>query len=552
MLVSDRPFDVRRWLEARPRVEIALFVAILVFGLVARLGQLWYRPAFWGDEAALAMNIEPRGFLELGRPFVYRQVAPWGVLAGIKLTTVLFGASDLGFRMFPFAGSVVALLVVYPIARRFAGPVAALVAMFLMACSANLTYYAAELKPYAIDAAVAGILVWLTLRVLEARHDRVRWFVLIAFGAFAGCLSLPSLFVSGACGAALLHDAWTNGRDLRRIGVIAAVGVLWVGAFAVHYQAVIVQSSVATSKGASVYWDPGFAPFPPKDLSDLRWYVGRYLYTFQDPGGFAHKYLAGAIGFAGFVVAVARRRVQMLILLVGPALLCLLASMLHKYPALERLLMFGVPAMVVLMGVGLAAMIERRAWIGGVAALACLLTVSMPRLEESFDFIVYPISGVDFEDLAAELGAQREPGEPVFLAGSGLATIYDHYGPKYGLAKDYVGRYDPRRFDDEGRFIHLPKIAETLFGRPRVWFILSTYEGSKDPNKVGRTEEALSKFIPRYLERHGGREISRVEAYDMILVLYDLSGAVPPEGAEKYENGVRVAQSKVSSARKPL
>lgn len=552
MLVRERAVDVRRWIEARPRVELVLFLAILAFGLTARIGQLAYRPCFWGDEAALAMNIEPRGFLELGRPFVYRQVAPWGVLAGIKLMTVLFGATDVGFRLFPFLGSVIALLVVYPIARRVAGPVAALVALFLMASSSIVTYYAAELKPYTIDAAVAGVLIWLTLRLLDAPEQRRRWLALLAAGVAAGCLSLPSLFVSGACGAALMFDAWSSGRDFRRMGVVAAIGVVWIVAFAVHYQAVIVQSTVTTSKGASVYWDGGFAPFPPLELSDLRWYVGRYLYTYQNPGGFAHKYLAGALGFAGFVTLVVRRQWRMVLLLVGPAVLVLIASILHKYPVLERLLMFGVPMMTVLMGVGAAAMVQSRSWVAGVAALACVFTVTVPKLDETFDFFVYPTPQVDFADLARELSTRREPGDLVFLAGSGLGTTYDYYGPRYGLAKDYLGKYDPRRLDDEGRFVHLPRLAEQLFGRPRVWFVLSTYHGDKDPKKVGRSEEPLSTFLPRYLDRYGGRAVSRIDAAGMILVLYDLSRAVAPEGAEKYENGVRVAQTGAPSGRKPL
>ncbi|MEQ9495624.1 MAG: glycosyltransferase family 39 protein [Deltaproteobacteria bacterium] len=540
---GETAVDARRWLEARPKVELALFAAVLLFGIVARVGTLLYRPSLWGDEAALALNVEPRSFFELGKPFVYRQVAPWGVLAGMKLSTLFVGATDFGFRLFPFLGGIVATAAVYPVARRIAGPIAALSAMFFIGCSSTLTYYGAEVKPYAIDAAVAGVLMFLTVRVLDRPHERARWWVMGVAGVVAGWISLPSLFVLGACGATLLMDAWSSARDLRRVGLIAALGLVWVVAFAVHYQMVIVQSAVASSKGASAYWDPGFAPFPPKELSDLRWYVGRYFYSYSNPGGLAHKYLAGAIGGAGIITALVRKQHKLLMLVAGPALLALMASMLRKYPAIERLLMFAVPSMGILMGVGIAVIAERRSWLVGAVAVACIATVTVPVLPETFEFTYAPAAEPDFEDLARELSARKEPGDLVYLSGAGLGTVYDHYGPKYELPMDYLGRYEPRRLDDNGRFVNLPRLVDDVFGRDRVWFVLSTYQGTKDPKVVGRSEESLFAFMTRYLDRHGARRLETVDGYGMVLILYDLSEVVRPEGDDKYENDARVAQS---------
>lgn len=518
-----------------------MFVVVAAFA--ARIGQLWFRTSLWGDEAALALNVEPRAFLDLGQPFVYRQVAPWGVLAGIKVMTLLFGTSDMAFRALPFVGSLAAVLLVYPLARRLAGPTAGLVAMVLMGASLWMAYYAAETKPYAVDAAVTSLLMVLTARVLEAPDRRSRWVVLVGVGALATWTSLPSLFVLGACGAALVYDAWRSGRGGRRIFVIVGIGLFWIVAFAVHYQMFVVQSAVSTSKGAAIYWNPGFAPFPPKDLSDLRWYVGKYFYAFSVPGGLAYRYLAGVVAAGGFVWAMSKRRYLLCLMLGGPAVLVVVASMMEKYPVIERLLMFLVPVMMIFVAVGVARLLDDRRWSLRLLGIASLAGVVAPVLGSTFDFLALDGRPADFASLLEVIEERREPGEPIYLAGAGLATVFDHYGPKYGLGREYVGTSDLREFDPEGRYVRLPEMAGMVFGEPRVWFILSTYYDAKDPKIVKRSVEPLSRFVPRYLDRCGGRRLSTVEAKDIELVLYDLSEATLPPGPDKYRNGEQVARN---------
>lgn len=510
-----------------------LLAAVILVGITLRILALASRSALWGDEAALAMNVEPRTFFELGRPFVYRQVAPWGVMAGIKIATLIFGTSDAAFRMFPFIGSVSAMVIVYPVARRIGGRSAGLLSVALVAVSNWGVFYATETKPYAIDAGVAALLFWLCARVFDARDRREPLISLTLVGIVAAWTSLAGLFVLGACGAALLWDALTE-RDVRRIGIVSAISAVWVFAFWVHYNGFIVKSGVPGSANAIAYWNPGFAPFPPKELSDLRWYFGKYFYAFEVPGGLGVRYVTGLVAALGIWVTY-RRSKQMGILVAGPIALALLASMIDRYPIIGRLLMFATPTIAIVVGVGLGRLIEDRRPALRVAAVALGLLIIAPATSKALDR-VGPLNRANFGDLMTALGQRRQPNEKVLIAGQGMATMYDHYGPKNGLGKEFLSTDDVRTFGEAGRFVFLPEAAGLVFGDDRVWLILSTFVDSRDPKRLKRDTEPLSTFIPRYFERHGGIRLETHVADDTTLLLYDLSAAVVPAGEARFEN----------------
>ena len=79
------------------------------------------------------------------------------------------------------------------------------------------------------------------------------------------------------------------------------------------------------------FWSAAFAPFPPRSVSDLRWYLSTFFDVFRDPVGLPASGLA-ALAFAAGLARFWRRDRRTCGLLIGPVLLTLVASALRKYP----------------------------------------------------------------------------------------------------------------------------------------------------------------------------------------------------------------------------
>jgi hypothetical protein len=531
------PASAAAWsLDHRPGLRHTLVALIFALGALPKLIYLFSHGALWGDEAALAMNIGPRGFLELGRPFVYLQVCPWGAMAGIKVMTLLLGTGEVGYRAFPTLAALAAMAFTYPLGARIHSREAGLVAMFLTGLGYWLTHYSAELKPYSLDATAAVLLLLLAARVLAAPQDNRAFVGLFAAGLVAVWSSITALFVLAGVGTALAFDAFTQRRGARRLVVVAGAGVAWVVAFAVHYQAYLVRSAVASDKKAVVFWNDGFAPMPPTTLAQLRWYPAKFFYAFVGPGGLGLRYLAGLAFLLGLYLLYKKGKLSFVVLLVSPLVYVLLASMLKRYPMLGRLVLFMIPSLVIPIGVTVAEGLAHARKAVRVAALALPLLLVAPTLKASWHR-VRPQPGLrDMRHVMEEIAADFRDGDVIYMAGGGYATIFDFYAEQYKLPKIYVGVDNLRHFDEQKRFPHLVEVPPLAFGKPRVWFIGSTISDPGGDRDLLRSTEDPASFLGRFFARHGGRKLSSSPAHDMVLELWDMSDAVTPTGDAAIEN----------------
>ena len=523
-------------LEDRPGLRRVLVALVFVLGATPKLIYLYSHGALWGDEAALAMNIGPRGFLELGRPFAYLQVCPWGAMAGIKVFTLLLGTGEVGYRALPTVAALAAMAFTYPLGARVHSRAAGLVAMFLTGLGYWLTHYSAELKPYSLDAAVAVILLWLAVRALDAPTDPKTHGWLLLGGLIGAWTSITSLFVLAGVGAALAFDALSQRRGLRRVAVVAATGVAWVVAFAVHYRLFLVRSAVASDKKAVAFWSDGFAPLPPTTLAELRWYPAKFFYAFVGPGGLGLRYLAGAAFLLGLYLLYKRGKLAYIVLLVSPLVFVLAASMLKRYPMLGRLVLFMIPSLMVPIAVAAAEGLAHAHKAARVAALALPLLLVAPMLGQTWARVRPVPEQRDMRHVMQEIAAGYQPGDVIFMAGGGYGTIFDFYAEQYGLPKVYVGVDNLLHYDEDKNFPHLAEVPPLVFGEPRVWFMGSTIWSEADPKLAHRSPEAPATFLGRFFAKHGGRKLSSSSAQDMVLERWDMSQAVTPEGPAAIEN----------------
>ncbi len=346
---------------------IAAFVAL---GAAWRILRYASAAPFWSDEAYLNHSLMRMSFHDLlVRPLEYGQVAPLLFVWIQKAVWSSFGGGEYALRAVSIAAALTALVLFAAVARRLLSPTGALLAVGIFACSYRVVRHAAESKPYAVDSAVAVLLIWIANSWLD-RPTRVRAILIAALASAALWLSYPAVFVAGAVAATLLLGARANAppdaarrprsRSLDACGVSASVGA----SFAVYYLLYLGPRAAEKSGGwLENYWSGSFPPHT--GILDAAWWLldvhtGR-MFGYPAGGAPLGSVLTTAACAAG-IVSLARRRVSAaLVLLLAPFVLNLLAAALHKYPygGASRLAMHLAPAICLLAGHGFAALIER-------------------------------------------------------------------------------------------------------------------------------------------------------------------------------------------------
>jgi hypothetical protein len=483
-------------------------VALGALGAALRLWQYASGASLWADEANLALNILDRPLARLLGPLDYRQMAPPGWLVLQKAAVTLFGDGEHALRLVPLLGSLATLPLAWHVARRILEPgTGPALGLGLVATGVPLIFYAAQVKPYATDVAVALGLLALGL------GRRRRCLALGVAGALAPWLSYPALLVNGGLLTALGATALLE-RDRARLRPLALVGLAWTAS------AVL---AIAWARGTLTpddveymrqFWARWLMPLPPRSLRDLGWPVARLTTVY---GGGGLRYPAPGVFLALAVlgaVALWRRARGHAWLLLGPIAATFAAAALHVYPFSPRLVLFLVPTFLILTAAGPEALAPlgraagRRA--GAIATLLCAGLALWGLVRDPPPYAPEPLRPV-----LLHMREAWRPGDRAYVF-YGAEKAFVYYARRLSLGPEtYVlgtcARENPRRYLRE---------LDAFRGKPRVWLA------------VAHAERGEERVLLEYLDRIGTRRAAfqaagrapgpRVDEYAHVY-LYDLS-----------------------------
>jgi hypothetical protein len=507
------PAVAPRWRAVLPTV---LVVACVVAGFGLRTFCYARNQSLWIDEAFLALNVVHRTVPELAEPLDLNQGAPLGYLLVCKYAVKALGAGELALRLPSFLAALAGFAVFIPLAYRALPLAAARVAVCLFALSPYLIAYSAEFKQYELDATVAIVLTAVGLPVWRNQAGP-RWLVgFAAAGAVAVWVSHPAAFVLGGVGLAALADAAVR-RDraalLARLGVVAS----WLVSFGLCY--VLFLRKLGTNEFLLEYWAGKFMPFPPTSPGDLAWVVDHFLKLFEKPGGLTSaEFATGGLAAVGFLLAalvLARRDWRLLVALAGPLLLALAASAVHKYPFAGRLLLYAVPAMLLMVAYGAALIAERLDDVARWGAVVTLAVLFVSPVAECRWLLKVQPHAEDAREAIAYVHTNWKPGDKLYVY-YGAVPAFAYYQPRYPLPADAVILGSENRDEDQRKFqVEIAPLDE----KPRVWVILAHRQ----------TQEETA--IQAYLDAMGRREEQRKWS-DAGVMRYDLTTppAQPVEG----------------------
>jgi hypothetical protein len=392
----------------------AVWLAVLL-GLGLRSYHYLRQPPVWHDEAALIVNVLDKGYRELLGPLRFHEAAPPLFLWVERGVSRALGDGPAALRLPPFLASCAALLLLAFSARRLLPPAAAAWAVFLFACSEQLSWHACEAKPYAGDVLAATLL----LAVHALRQGRAPAATLLLYAALAPpllWLSYPAAFLFGGVLVALLPGVW-RARSVAAWLAYALLALLVGGSFLA-----LVLGPAAAQRDTAILgcwtncfpdwgrpWSvPGWAA-----LSTLE--VGRYCCK---PLGQALVPLA----LLGGVLLWRGRRGDLVALLGLPVGLALVAAGLHRYPyGGVRVMVFAAPALALLTAAGAAPALAalRNRWRPAALGLVGLLL--LPAFSAAAR-LVRPWDVADNAAASALVHASLAPGDGV--AGNDWTHLY--------------------------------------------------------------------------------------------------------------------------------
>ena len=184
----------------------------------------------------------------------------------------------------------------------------------------------------------------------------------------------------------------------------------------------------------------------------------------------------------GAVILVKRRR-WLAFVIFAPLGVALLASAAHLYPVGERVSLFLLPGILVLVAEGVDRVRHTAAacWPPlGATVLALAAATSLYTLYRYFP--LYP--NKEIHDVLAYVQARRQSDDAVYVYYNAWHAV-EYYGPRYGLLpQDVVLGFCPG--SDSRRLIN---DLDQFRGRPRLWLIISHAVGPY------REREAMLSYL---------------------------------------------------------
>jgi 4-amino-4-deoxy-L-arabinose transferase-like glycosyltransferase len=346
-----------------PQSAIITWTAVLLaLNLAWRTVRYGLAFPIWGDEAFVAVNLFKNNFLDFLQPLDHAQIVPllfiwlqWGIAK-------LLGYHELAIRLLPFLAGLGSLFLFSRLAFNIFSGHRALASVAIFAASFYPVRHAAEIKPYSTDLFVALALLTIAWR-LKNKPDRLGgWVFFTSTAALAVWASYPSVFVSGGVLLVFCTMPWRDGsRNILPKAFFS--GVVVAASFAAMYGLVGKgQAEVGAWLVTLPTWSFTFPPLAKPWLLPF-WFLDVHtgnMFAYPNGGNNGGSLITTLLFLGGICALWSRHRFTVLLLL-SPLPLMFIAAALRAYPygGSARVAMHVAPAICLLAGSGLVAVVGR-------------------------------------------------------------------------------------------------------------------------------------------------------------------------------------------------
>lgn len=477
----------RSWRAAIAQLLVStpLHAALIALGVLLRIVRYASDRSLWLDESYLALNLTNRSYSGLLGTLDFGQGGPAGFLLLEKLAVDVLGDSEHALRLLPFLAGVASLLLFYAVARRLLTPVAVPFALLLFAVGHPFLAYAAMVKQYAVDVAVALALVYLFLRLVDRPHLGARSIAILTLaGAAAVWLSHPAAFVLAGVGAGLVAVMLLR-RDRGGLLALGIPFVAWLASFGAMFMLTLREYedlARVTTWSSTLHGSPHrniYVMFRDSNLRLLHW---------------AADGLAPVLALLGAVSLWANPRQRPAFVVGGTMLAATLAAgYLGKYGAGQRFILFLLPFGILCLAEGAVRVFRALPRdLAAVFAAVVGAVVLAPPLADAGRKLVQPPKPEDVKPVLAYLANRWHDGDTLYVS-KGAQYALRYYlecsecagvPPTLRVALQVRPRNGPRQqtpalvSETANIVIGREYEAEDLYrlvGRTRVWALYTHY-----------------------------------------------------------------------------
>ena len=343
------------------------------------------------------------------------------------------GNNEYALRLVPLVASILTLPLFYWLCRQFLSRPCAVIALIVVAMGEKQYDYSADAKQYAVDVFVTVALLLLAIKAVgnplrSAAGSRRGLIALAIAGALAVWFSHPAIFVLGAIGVMAAME-WIIRKPRSSAVGLLGVALAWLASFAANY--LLVLHRLSHNAFMQSFWTQAdaFAPIP-SSIKALVWYKEAFFAMFESPCSL------GFVGLAALVFVLGagwlyRRWKSGALLVLLPILFALAASLVHRYPFKERLILFICPLIAIFIGAGFAYLFEGQRKAVGVVALLFLLITPLNKTRE---YVKRPWIHSDMRKTMSLVAANRQPDDQLFVY-EYCYYPYAYYRDKFGMGQ---------------------------------------------------------------------------------------------------------------------
>ena len=325
------------------RVGTILGAGMLLWGAVVRVIVYFQNRSIFMDEANLTFNVAERDWSGLFAALDYQQYAPPLFMWMQKAAWLLIGHTEYAIRFFPLLFGLGSLILFFSLCRHYLkNPGPFLFSCWLMAFLPIFIRYSTEGKQYSLDVFITLALIYSAIKITPKLTRRTSLIFWTLFGSLCIWLSMPSVFVLTGIGLVLFF------REKKKVDLSALIPIsVWIFNFGLFYF-LLLQPSIQSDYLQNFHDQYFFNPISRFDDS-----IKILMNLIAPATGYTVAALTFGLPALLFgIYRLLRNQVKDFFLLVGPILFCLLASALHQYSLINRLVLFLFPLLILIVAIG--------------------------------------------------------------------------------------------------------------------------------------------------------------------------------------------------------
>jgi len=412
---------------------------LFITGVFLRLKPYLEGYPLWVDESYRALQIIIPTWKEI---FYFTPIlpgqpeSPLGLVVVQKLLITFFGPHENVLRFVPFLCGVSTIFLYYIFLKRYFDSQILFLALSLVVFNERLIYYSTELKPYSSDVFFSLLLY---IFMFNIHHHQYKRQDLMRFGIVAGIFmwfSHATLFITATITLWIGYRFYKY-KEYKEMLNFSLIVLFWICNFlAIYYLS--FGSMVGNDKLIGM-WGDGFLRYRILSLDFISWLRDVIVAAFARPIGVYFPIITIPVFILGCII-LSKKQCFSLFLLLGPVLLVLLAAICKKYPFKERMLLFLVPAFMVLISYGYITILSfMKRWRIPVSCVLGFILLFYP-VTQSVSFLFKSRQISDNHKILSYLDKNYQTGDFICLNVSGTLP-YWYYG--------YLLKFNNRLFSEK-------------------------------------------------------------------------------------------------------